>query len=248
MRQFILPCTLILLFGVTHNILAEDTGFLSDYSNLEAEGSENTRIYRHPDAFERLAVYQAIMIDQPQLIIAADSKIKSLKPDDIVKLAEAIRITLSNKLAEDYYIVDQPGPDVLLLRVAASNLYLKKAKRGFLSYTPVGFVVHAAKSAMTDEITKKISFVEVNMEAEILDSLSGEQLVAVVTQRGQRKDKKQDVKADPTTWDEMLAVFEVIGARLDCRLDNARLSQEEQKDCIALFPEYAEESAEGSDE
>lgn len=247
MRQSFLGSIIILIFGMTQNILAEETGFLSDYSNLGVESSDSARVYLHPDGIEKLAPYKAIMIDQPELIIAADSKVKSLKPDDMVQLAEALRITLSNNLAEDYYIVDKPGPDVLLLRVAASNLYLKKARRGLMSYTPVGLVTHAAKNAMTDEITKKISFLEVYLEAEILDSLSGEQLAAVIGKRGQRKDKAQGLKAEPTTWDEMLAAVDVIGKRLDCRLDNARLAQDEQKDCVSLFPENAAEPIVDSD-
>lgn len=230
----------ILLLGFTQVSLAQDTGFLSDYSKLEADtnlGVENIQVYIHPDAFTNLSAYQAIMIDQPEISVAADSKVKSLKPDDMVQLAEAMRAVLIDKLNEDYFIVDKPGPDVLLLRVAASNLYLKKAKRGFLSYTPVGLVVHAAKSAVTDEITKKISFVEISIEAEILDSLSGEQIVAFVTQRGQRKDKKKDQKMEPSSWDEVMGILDTLGSRVDCRLDNARVAQEEWKNCVELFTE-----------
>ena len=89
----------------------------------------------------------------------------------------------------------------MLLRVAASNLYLKKAKHGFLSYTPIRAVAHAAKQAATDDIAK-ISLVEVTIEGEILDSVSGERIAAFVTQRGQRKDKKH--KMEPSSWNERL--------------------------------------------
>ena len=49
------------------------------------------------------------MIDQPEFSVAADSKYKSLKPDDMVALAEALRSVLNSKLAEDYFVVDEPG-------------------------------------------------------------------------------------------------------------------------------------------
>ena len=240
MYKKILFFVFIMMFGVTQNSLAEDSGFLSDYSGLEENteiGMENTRLYMHPDGFKKLAGYKAIMIDQPEFSVAADSKIKSLKPDDMVALAEALRKVLSDKLAEDYVVVDEPGPDVLWLRSATSNLYLKKAKRSLLSYTPAGFVIHAVKGALTHDITKKISFVEVTVEAELLDSMSGERIVAFVTHRGQRKDKAKKQKLEPSSWQELMSIFDILGSRLDCRLDNARVAEAEWKNCVELFPE-----------
>jgi len=226
--------------GFVQLSLAQDSGFLTDYSKLKVNtetGLENVRSYLHPDGFKVLAGYQAIMIDQPEMSIAADSKKQSLKPDDLVQLAEAMRAVLNDKLTEDYFVVDQPGPGVLLLRTAATNLYLKKAKRGLLSYTPGGAVMHAVKKAATDDITKKISFVEISVEAELSDSVSGEILAAFITQRGQRKDKEQQQKMDPSSWDEVLGIIDTLAARLDCRVGNARMPEADSKDCIGMFPE-----------
>ena len=240
MIKRIFNLAIILLLGFTQNALAQDSGFLSDYAGLEANtdvGVDNAKTYLHPDGFTVLGKYQAIMIDQPELIVATDSKVKSMKPDDMVEVAEAMRITLSNQLTENYFIVDKPGPDVMLLRTAASNLYLKKAKRGFLSYTPIGAVAHAAKQAATDDLAKKMSLVEVTIEAEILDSMSGERLAAFVTQRGQRKDKKKNQNMEPSSLTELMGLLELTGARINCRLDNARKAKSDLVDCIAAHPE-----------
>ena len=229
-----------LMIGFTLSVQAQDSGFLTDYSQLTSQddlGLKNTRSYQHPDALTTLGKYQAIMIDQPELIVAADSKVKSLKPDDMVQVAEAMRTALSDKLTENYFIVDKPGPEVLLLRVAASNLYLKKAKRGFLSYTPIGAVAHAAKQAATDDLAKKISLVEVSIEGEVQDSMSGEVLAAFINERGQRKDKKKKLEMEPSSWNELMGMLDMVGARIACRMDNARIDVSEWQDCIALFPE-----------
>ena len=98
MLERILNVALVLLLGLTQNALAQDSGFLSDYSGLEAQpelGVENVKIYLHPDAYKRLEGYQAVMIDQPELIVAADSKVKSMKPDEMVQVAEAMRTALA---------------------------------------------------------------------------------------------------------------------------------------------------------
>ena len=230
----------ILIFGMTQNSLAQDSGFLSDYSGLKENtgiGMENSQTYIHPDGFKKLSGYKAIMIDQPEFSVAADSKYKSLKPDDMVVLAEAMRDVLKGRLAENYFIVDKPGPEVLWLRAATSDLYIKKAKRSILSFTPVGFVIHTVKNAATSDITKKISFVEVTVEGELLDSQSGERIVAFVTKRGQRKDKAKKQKMEPSSWDEMLAIIDTLGARLACRLGNVSVAEAEWQNCVELFPE-----------
>jgi len=236
----ILSLSVIVFLGFMQTSFAQDSGFLTDYSKLEVNtkfGRENTRGYVHPDGLSKLSGYKAIMIDQPEFSVAADSKYKSLKPDDLVILAETVRTALDNKLLEDYFVVDHPGPEVLLLRTAASNLYLQKAKRGVLGYLPVGAIVHAVKQSRNDDITKKISFVEITMEFELLDSQSGEVIAAFINQRGQRKDKQKKQKMEPSSWEELLSHFETLGSRLNCWLDNARSAEAEHKDCIELFPE-----------
>ena len=243
----ILKVVIILMLGITQNALAQDSGFLSDYSQLEDRtdmGVKNLKSYQHPDALTMIGKYQAIMIDQPELIVAADSKVKSMKPDDMVQVADAMRIALSESLTKDYFIVDEPGPKVMLLRVAASNLYPKKAKRGFLAYTPIGAVAHAVKQSNTDDIAKKISLVELTLEGEMLDSMSGEIIWAFVSQRGQRKDKKKNQNMEPSSWNELMGLLNLVSTRLSCRLDNAKLEEAEWKDCIAEHPEPEPEPAE----
>ncbi len=240
MPKLTLNLTVMVFLGFLQTSFAQNSGFLADYSKLEVNaefGRGNIRGYVHPDALSKLSGYKAIMIDQPEFSVAADSKYKSLKPDDLVMLAETMRAVLDDKLIEDYFVVDLPGPEVLLLRTAASNLYLQKAKRGILSYTPIGAIVHAVKQSKTEDIAKKISFVEITFEFELLDSQSGETIAAFITQRGQRKDKQKKQKMDPSSWEELLGIFETLGSRLNCWLDNARSPETEHKNCIELFPE-----------
>ena len=240
MLKRIFQTILVLMLGLSLSVQAQDSGFLSDYSQLTAQqdlGINKARSYQHPDALTMLGKYQAVMIDQPELIMAAGSKVKSMKPDDMVQVSEAMRAALSEALTADYFVVDKPGPEVLLLRVAASNLYLKKAKRGFLSYTPIGAVAHAAKQAGTDDIAKKISLVEVTIEAELLDSVSGDVLAAFVTDRGQLGDKKKNIKMEPSSWGELMGLLDMVGSRVACRMGNTKVAQSEWQDCIALHPE-----------
>jgi hypothetical protein len=239
MLNRIFTLLIVMSLGVSLSAQAEDSGFLTDYSQLKEDdslGFMNIRAYEHPDLAAKLKKYQAVMIDQPELIVATDSKYKGLKPDDAVQIAEAMRAALSGSLTENFFVVDKPGPEVMLLRLAASNLYLKKAKRGLLSYTPVGAVVHAAKTASTDDIAKKISLVELTVEGEIVDSTTGEIIGAFVHERGKRKDKAKNQALEPSSWNELMAILEVLSARVSCRLDYAKLEESEDHNCVALHP------------
>ncbi len=213
-----------------------DSGFLSDYSLLKPSTDAYQDLYHEvPDLLEKLQSYDAIMVDQPEIFIADDSRYKGMKPDDMKLIADTFRDIMLGELGEDYRIVEDPGPGVLYLRIAFSDMFVKrKMSKNPLSYTPVGAVLKATKNALTKNIMKKISLVEAKMEVELLDSRTGEVLGAVVEKRGRRKDKKIQQKADPANWDELVEVFHVGGRRLSCRFSNARLPVAQRVDCMQI--------------
>jgi len=208
--------------------LAQDiqfSGFLSDYSRLQSNSPGQTVFsYVAPDAPERMANYSAVLIDQPEIFISPNSKYKGMKPDDMKQLADAFRNAMVQELAETYTLVDQPGPNVLYLRFAFTNLQLKKQKRRLLSYTPIGLVTHAIKSGMTD-ITRKIDLKGITIEMELLDSGTEEQFAALIEIRA-------DTEKEPTSWEEVEALIVAYAKRGRCRLDNARVLAEDRIDCL----------------
>jgi hypothetical protein len=225
------------LFGAA-SAFGQSNDFLSNYSLLDdAEADVLDQIYLVPNAEQRLADYKAILVDQPEIFIAADSKYKGAKGDQLKLLADTARLATIERLeASGFAIADEPGPDVLYMRWAITDMYLKKKKRGILSYTPVGMVVHATKSAAIRDLWKKIDIVELSLEVELSDLVTGEILGAAVTaQQGLRKSKGQ--KADIVSWQELDALFTTVGERLSCRLTNARGPENEARDCTGIWIE-----------
>ncbi len=219
----------------------QDIGFLTDYSLLETRKADfANRVYIIPNLSERLGDYNAILVDQPEIFIAADSKYKGAKPDQLKLLADTARLATMERLeGGGYTIADGPGPGVLYMRWAIANLYLKKKKRGILSYTPVGMVVHTTKQAAIRDLWKKIDIVELGMEIEVTDSVSGEVFVAATSKHGMRKGRGQ--KQDLVTWEELDAMFRTIGERARCSLDNGKRPRSEWQVCsdIVIEPEQA---------
>ena len=210
--------------------LAQDfvsSDFLSDYSQLKQSTDKYMNYtYLAEGAPGKMAKYSAVMIDQPEIFVAANSKYKGMKPDDMKQLADAFRGAMAASLSTTYMIVDQPGPNVLYVRFAISNVQLKKHKKGLFSYTPVGLVRNAVRSAVITDFTKKIDLKGLTIEVEILDSSSEEQLAALLETRSGEKD-------EPASWVELEALVTVYSQRIACRLDNARRAEEDRVDCLS---------------
>lgn len=233
MRKCFIKVLLLTSFlpGLT---IAEESGFLEDYSILGAAGEYGAaKMYVSDTAIERMANYDSIMIDQPYIYLDPDSKSKGMKPDTMTAIAETLRSAVSEAISEQYKVVDEPGEGVLYFRWAVTNMYLEKPRRGVLSFTPVGAVAYAAKSGLSDFVDKN-TLVDLRLEGELYDSVSKELFVALTLERGQRKDKKAKIDEDPATWEELFAIGNALGQRWACRLNNARVEESERVDCTQI--------------
>ena len=189
-------------------------------------------IYRAPGAIDRLAKYNKLMIDQPEIWLDPDSDYGGMKPDDAKAIADMIRENMTERwISRGYEVVDEPGPDVLFARVALTDLYLKKEKRRLLSYTPTGVVAKFGADALR-EMMSKVDIIEMALQGEMLDSQSEEVVAAIVIKRGARKDKATGQKLVRLDFDEFEAIVLEYGARVACSLDNAKKPEPQRIDCM----------------
>ena len=230
-RVLIAACALTFATGTVFAA----SGFLTDYSKLKpvttATGTD--LIYAVPDAAKRLVAYTAVMIDEPEVHFSPDSEYKGLKPEDVKTLSTLMRDALKAKIEAGgkYKVVDKPAANVVYLRTALTELYLKKKKRGLMAYTPVGAVAKVGVDALRETLDK-VDIIEMAFEAELADSKSGESLVAIVVKRGARKAQGQkEQRMDMDEFNETIATY---GARLSCRLDNAKLPEAQWVDCFKI--------------
>ena len=78
------------------DLVADDSGVLSDYSQLKPIAGTEIRLYTAPGAYTEVKKYTAVMIDQPEIVIADDSKYKGIKPDDAKLVADTMRKALTD--------------------------------------------------------------------------------------------------------------------------------------------------------
>lgn len=218
--------------------VAQEESFFTDPSLLAPwDQGTFTLGYVHPDALQIAERYDSVMVDQPEVLLAQDSKYNGAKGDHLKQLADVARLAMIERIEDGgWNVVDEPGPNVVYIRLAIADLYLQKKKRSILSYTPVGFVAHTTRQAMVQDLWKKIDIVELGLQIEWVDSTSGEVISAGDARRGVRKAKGR--KAELVGWQDIDALFLTIGEQTRCHLDNNRLPEGEKRtDCDSLVVE-----------
>lgn len=216
-------------FSTTHAQEIMQSGFMSDYSQLR-KVTDGTADYRYiaPGAEDKLAEYNAVMVEQPEFFIAADSPYRGVKARQLDVLGEALRNGFSTGLAKEYFVVERPGAGVLYVRVALTNLMLKRARMGVTDYLPVGLVTMPVRRAASTDISKKASLRGMVLEMEVFDSVTGERLVAIIDSRGADAN-------DPTSWDQIDQLARDYGEVMLCRLTNSRFSEVARAKCLELI-------------
>ena len=231
---------LVLILGLcgAASASAQEESFFTDPSLLAPwDQGTFTLGYVHPDVLQMAPRYDSVMVDQPEVLIAVDSKYKGAKGDHLKQLADVARLAMIERIEEGgWEIVNEPGPDVVYIRWAIADLYLQKKKRSILAYTPAGFVLHSTRQAMVQDLWKKIDIAELGLQIEWIDSMSGEVISAGDARRGLRKAKGQ--KAQLVTWEEIDALFLTVGEQTRCHLDNNKLPEGSKRtDCDSLIVE-----------
>jgi hypothetical protein len=212
-----------------------EEGFLSvglDQLTVErAEEGGIDLIYEPPGGRERLGKYDKLMIDQPEIWIDPDSKYRGVKPDNIKAIADLVRENLTaNVIDRGYEVVDEPGPGVLYIRPALTDLYLKMEKRDFTNYTPAGVAIKLSAD-MARAMMSKVDIIEVAIQVEFQDSVTQEVLGAIIIKRGARKSKETGQKLTRYDFKYLRLEMQYYGARLACSLENGKVPDTQQVDC-----------------
>ncbi|MDH3380176.1 MAG: DUF3313 domain-containing protein [Gammaproteobacteria bacterium] len=184
----IIPTILVAVFGAVFVAAAlaqsgfVQSGYLEDYSLLQPD-SKRPGVYIHKKANFNPELYSAVMIGGIELWWAPDSEYKGIQPDKAQEVTANFRRRLEQWVGTQKKVVRQPGPGVMLVNVAITNLKAKRPKRSVLNYTPAGLAVTGAKNLAG----KDYALADAYLEGELVDTESGEGVaMVVVTRLGER--------------------------------------------------------------
>ena len=156
------------------------SGFLGDYSKLQP-GPEGGVAERYITPGADLKNYNKIMMDQVRFYFKDDAGDKGIDADEMKELADTFHRDVIDALGSAYPLVAKPGPNVMRLRVAITDMELPNRGINVISTVlPVGLAVSTVKSGVTGKGT---GCGEVSMEFQVLDSQTNQVLVQGVDRR-----------------------------------------------------------------
>ena len=155
-------------------------GFLSDYSQLKAEGSDSDAFLYINPKIDRLK-YKKVMVDRIKIYLKEDAESKEIDPAELKELSDYFHKAIVKKISPYYSVVNEAGPDVLRIRIAITDLVPNKPAASLVTLAVPFLWVGEAGAGVAEKKTGSTPFVgEASIEMETLDSVSSQQVAAYI--------------------------------------------------------------------
>ncbi len=153
------------------------SGFLTTYEGIK-QTDEYMVEWLFFDEKANFNSYDKIILDYVQFFVKEDSEYKGLQANEMQELAEAFHQSFIKALSDKYQFVSEPGPGVMRIRLALTNVEpIKSGRNTLTAVVPVGIALNIVKVAATGE---SIGVGRTSMEAEIFDTQTKIRLVAAI--------------------------------------------------------------------
>jgi Protein of unknown function (DUF3313) len=165
----------------------EVSGFLGDYSGLVPDPKNGDLLLYEKDR-SAMRKYNKFIFDPITVYLLPAAQARGIDAGDLDRLTIYFQKAVTDELEKSghYRIVTAPGPDVLELRVAITNVEpAGRGKNAAVKGAATAATVGVAPGASL--LVPRLSIGRVSIEGEMLDSVSGERQVAFVTSRGGRR-------------------------------------------------------------
>ena len=163
------------------------SGFLSAYSKLTpVEGDKDA--FRYVDSSVDFTQYDKLLIDRIKVWYKEDSDYKGIDPDDLKALTDYFHQTIVKAVGDDYQVVSEPGPGVLHVRIAVTDLVPNKPEASVVTLVvPFAWVADAGSGVAKGEPGSTSFTGEATIEMEALDSASRQQVAAYIDRQVGKK-------------------------------------------------------------
>jgi len=149
------------------------SGFLSDYARLKPVAwSDGLQCWRSgtidPKTFDK------VLIERMTVTLKPDQQ-QGIDPTDLKTLTDYFHASMVNAFKPQMQVVDQPGPGVLAIRIALTNLVPTNVSRSVTgTLIPYGFVAEAGSGVATGRPAGSTPYLgETGMEMQFRDGATG---------------------------------------------------------------------------
>ncbi|MDX1412343.1 MAG: DUF3313 domain-containing protein [Nitrospirales bacterium] len=195
------------------------SGFLGYYTGFRPSPNEDgSWMYEKPGL--QLGLYHAVMVDPLVIWNNPDPKRGGINDVDAWKLQLTFRDRIVKTLGNAYPVVDQQGPNVLRIRAALTDVAEEKATSKANSPGPLlGATGDLLRRSTETLFSTNILAGKASLEAEILDSQTGERLIGYIEKR---ESSRNYVSDDRHNLGPIVDIFDYWAKKLRQRLDRAR--------------------------
>jgi Protein of unknown function (DUF3313) len=204
-----------------NQLLSSQSGFLTNYARLQPDAKNpDLLIYmKNENDFKNATKF---IIEPVEVYLLPEGDQRAIMVADLAQLAQTFTQAIKDELtAGQYEVVTQPGPGVMILRIALTNVEPTSGKKNaaLKGATTAASLTVAPGASL---VVPRFSVGKVSIEGEILDSKSGQVEVDFMTSKTGRKyfsGLKQY-----QTWGDINAAFKSWAKNFRQRLDKARTS------------------------
>jgi hypothetical protein len=193
---------------------AAPKGFLGDYYSNLAPGPEGGAKLRWLKPGVDFGKYNKVMLDSVIFFFADDSEYKGMDPQELKEIADAGNRQMVDILKGSYPIVADPGPDVVRIRTAITDLKQSRpVLSGITSVVPIGIGLSLVKKGATGSWTGSGV---TGAELMILDSMTND-VIAVA-----KDERSAGFTERFSKWGSAEEAFKFWAERIKLFLDSAR--------------------------
>jgi hypothetical protein len=194
----------------------EAKGFLSDYSKISKTKNPDGS-YEYKKTAVDYGKYDKLLVDRIKIFFKDDSDYKGIDPDELKVLTDYFYEAINKAVGDAYPMVKEPGPDVLRMRVAVTDLVPNKPEASVATLViPFAWVADAGSGVAKGETGSTVFTGHATVEVEALDSESSEQLVAFIeTETGKKYDWAKGVSKGVTGYMNAYSKWNYTKAAMD---------------------------------
>jgi len=198
-------------------VLAADQpteGFIGEYAKNLVPGPKDGVKMRWLKPGVDFSKYNKVMLDSVIFFFAKDSAYKGMDPQELKDLADSFNLQIINTINDKYPVVAEPGPDVLRLRIAVTDMKASKpVVSGITSVIPVSLGLSIVKKGATGSWAGSGA---TSAEAMVLDSMTND-VIAVA-----QDDRSAAFAERFSKWGSAEEAFKFWGERVRLFLDGTR--------------------------
>jgi hypothetical protein len=204
-------------------LLSHESGFLGDcYSKLQPDPKNADLLiyWKNEDVLKNSSKF---ILDPVTVYLLPEAQQRGIDPEQLAKLAQYFTKAIRDELLGSgrYEVVTEPGPGVVVLRLAITDVEPTGGKEN-AAVKGAAMAASTAVAPGASMVVPRLSVGKVAIEGEMVDSVSGQQMVAFMTSKSGRR-YFSGLKAYEK-WGDIDAAFRTWAKNFRERLDKAHES------------------------